>query len=60
MKERVREYTRSFPIKKSMDPQNHSGKCYLDSNLNIVVMQMLRVKVKQENIPDSDSEGKLL
>lgn len=55
VKERVREHIKSFPIEKSMDPKDHSGKCYLDSNLNIAAMHKYYIlKCKQENIPDSD------
>ncbi|XP_071554876.1 uncharacterized protein [Temnothorax nylanderi] len=55
VKERVREHIRSFPIEKPTDLKNHSGKCYLDSNLNIATMHKSYVlKCKQEGVPESE------
>ncbi|XP_011689462.1 PREDICTED: uncharacterized protein LOC105450993 [Wasmannia auropunctata] len=55
VKERVREHIRSFPTEKSTDPKNRSGRCYLDSNLNIAAMHKSYVlKCKQVGVPESD------
>ncbi|XP_011644507.1 uncharacterized protein LOC105431777 isoform X1 [Pogonomyrmex barbatus] len=55
VKERVREHIRSFPVEKPTDSKDLSGKCYLDSNLNIATMHKSYVsKCKQEGIPESD------
>lgn len=55
VKERVREHIRSFPTEKSTDPKDHSGKSYLDSNLNIATMHKSYVcKCKQDGVPESE------
>lgn len=55
VKERVREHIRSFPTEESTDPKDCTGRCYLDSNLNIAAMHKSYVlKCKQEGVPESD------
>ncbi|KAL0127565.1 hypothetical protein PUN28_003086 [Cardiocondyla obscurior] len=55
VKERVREHIRSFPTEKPTNPNDHSGICYLNSNLNIAAMHKLYVlKCKQEDVYESE------
>lgn len=52
VKERVRRHIRS-PAE--TDPKDHSGKCYLDSNLSITMMYKSYVsKCIQEGVPESE------
>ncbi|XP_011159512.1 uncharacterized protein LOC105195690 [Solenopsis invicta] len=55
VRKRVREHIKSFPTEKPTNPKDHSGKRYLDSNLNIAAMHKSYVlKCKQEGVPESD------